>query len=266
MGFTLDGGAIVAGYEDGLLAVTDAETFQPTLKLAGAHDAPISALRVVSENLFAVGDEDGAVRLWDRRGGPSPAYHSGRHTDFITDLALHARDSCLVATSGDGTISVHDLAKRKLRARSEEDADDELLSAVVVKKGKKVVCGTQSGVINLYSWGYFNDCSDRCGARPQAPQRTRSSSTPPPGAAQRRQAAGLLPSPPPPPPQLPARRRGPGASLHARPATRPAPPPPPPALPPARPGSPATPSLWTPSSSLTRTPSSPAPATACCAS
>jgi ATP-dependent RNA helicase DOB1 len=48
------------------------------------------------------------------------------------------------------------------RARSESDADDEMLSAAVVKGGKKVVCGCGSGVLALYSWGYFNDCSDRC--------------------------------------------------------------------------------------------------------
>lgn len=50
---------------------------------------------------------------------------------------------------------------RKMRARSEEDADDELLSVVVAKGGKKVVVGSQSGVLNLYSWGYWKDCSDR---------------------------------------------------------------------------------------------------------
>lgn len=50
---------------------------------------------------------------------------------------------------------------RKMRARSEEDADDELLSVVMAKGGKKVVVGSQSGVLNLYSWGYWKDCSDR---------------------------------------------------------------------------------------------------------
>ena len=49
----------------------------------------------------------------------------------------------------------------QLRARSEDDADDELLSVAVVKSGNKVVTGSQMGVLNLYSWGYFNDCSDR---------------------------------------------------------------------------------------------------------
>jgi len=32
---------------------------------------------------------------------------------------------------------------------------------VLLKGDKKVVTGTQSGVINLYSWGHMDDCSDR---------------------------------------------------------------------------------------------------------
>lgn len=49
----------------------------------------------------------------------------------------------------------------QIRAQSENDADDELLSVAVMKGDKKVVAGTQSGVVNLYSWGHIDDCSDR---------------------------------------------------------------------------------------------------------
>lgn len=49
----------------------------------------------------------------------------------------------------------------QVRAQSEDDADDELLSVALLKGDKKVIAGTQSGVINLYSWGHMDDCSDR---------------------------------------------------------------------------------------------------------
>ena len=58
------------------------------------------------------------------------------------------------------------LCALQLRARSEEDADDELLSVAVVKDGNKAVVGAGSGVLSLYSWGYFNDCSDRFPGEP----------------------------------------------------------------------------------------------------
>ena len=49
----------------------------------------------------------------------------------------------------------------QVRGQSEDDADDELLSVAVMKGDKKLLAGTQSGVINLYSWGHIDDCSDR---------------------------------------------------------------------------------------------------------
>lgn len=40
-----------------------------------------------------------------------------KHTDFVSDAALHPREPALVVTSGDGTLSVHDLRGFKFRAR-----------------------------------------------------------------------------------------------------------------------------------------------------
>lgn len=53
----------------------------------------------------------------------------------------------------------------QLEARS-ENAEDELLSVVTTKQGRKIVCGSQSGILSLYSWGAWNDCSDRFPGHP----------------------------------------------------------------------------------------------------
>lgn len=42
------------------------------------------------------------------------------------------------------------------------------LTVAVVKDGKKVVCGSQSGVLSIFSWGYWNDCSDRFPGHPES--------------------------------------------------------------------------------------------------
>lgn len=47
----------------------------------------------------------------------------------------------------------------QVRQRSEES--EELSAVAVLKHGKKVVCGTQLGVLNIFSWGQIADCSDR---------------------------------------------------------------------------------------------------------
>jgi hypothetical protein len=38
-----------------------------------------------------------------------------KHSDYISDAVLHARDMALVVTSGDGTLSVHDIRTCKFR-------------------------------------------------------------------------------------------------------------------------------------------------------
>eukprot|EP00983_Pelagomonas_calceolata_P037793 1136510-Pelagomonas_calceolata.AAC.2 len=102
-----------------------------------------------SASLIASGDEGGGLKIWDARakkqvfdtrgmlkkeeryalsGGcpPSGAYRHGTnpvayilHTDYISDAALHERERALVVSSGDGTLSVHDLraGAYKFRAR-----------------------------------------------------------------------------------------------------------------------------------------------------
>lgn len=75
----------------------------------------------------------------------SPCVHTASILRCNLDMTLVQQDDC-------------DL---QIRAQSENDADDELLSVSLLKGDKKVVTGTQSGVINLYSWGNMDDCSDR---------------------------------------------------------------------------------------------------------
>lgn len=63
-------------------------------------------------------------------------------------------------SSGDGYLSVLHLRKGTLEARS-DNTEDELLSIAIVKYGKNVVTGTQSGVLNVWSWGDWGDYKDR---------------------------------------------------------------------------------------------------------
>jgi hypothetical protein len=38
-----------------------------------------------------------------------------KHSDFISGFALHEKEHCLLACSGDGTLSAHDLRKGKFK-------------------------------------------------------------------------------------------------------------------------------------------------------
>lgn len=40
------------------------------------------------------------------------------------------------------------------------------LLSVVAQHGKKVVCGTQAGIVNIYTWGHWRDLDDRALGHP----------------------------------------------------------------------------------------------------
>ncbi|GFR46760.1 hypothetical protein Agub_g8386 [Astrephomene gubernaculifera] len=194
--FTHDGSAVLAGYSDHIVRSYDTTTGKLVQTFSGEHDQALSRVYALDPNVFVSGDEEGLVVLWDARssngsgngcsgsgrgssknasgggggGGRGATYRYTHHTDYISDFALNSRAGALVVTSGDATLSVHDLRKRKALARSEDDNDDELLSCCVVKGGRKVVAGSQSGVLQLYSWGHWNDCSDRFPGHPESVQ------------------------------------------------------------------------------------------------
>ncbi len=44
----------------------------------------------------------------------------------------------------------------------------QLLSIVLVKHGQKVITGTQEGILYIFSWGSWGDCSDRFPGHPES--------------------------------------------------------------------------------------------------
>ena len=70
-------------------------------------------LRRTKPTSFA-GDDSGVIKLWDSRQSDAVASLEA-HDDFVSDLALHERESCLLSVSGDGTLAVTDLRTNKVR-------------------------------------------------------------------------------------------------------------------------------------------------------
>ncbi|XP_028075714.1 WD repeat-containing protein 55-like [Camellia sinensis] len=110
-------------------------------------------LRVVPTKKYAAFLPGLAVDIWGRQEQLS-------HVACFLKLWLASDSIRLLGTSGDGTLSVCNLRSNKVQTRS-EFSEDELLSVLIMKNGRKVICGTQTGTLLLYSWGFFKDCSDR---------------------------------------------------------------------------------------------------------
>uniref|UniRef100_A0A1J3F7T6 WD repeat-containing protein 55 n=1 Tax=Noccaea caerulescens TaxID=107243 RepID=A0A1J3F7T6_NOCCA len=157
--FIDDGQRIVTASADCSIRATDVETGASVAHLENAHEDAVNTLMTVTETTIASGDDKGCVKVWDTRQR-SCSHEFNVHEDYISDMTFQSSSMKLVATSGDGTLSVCNLRTNKVQSHS-EFSEDELLSVVIMKNGRKVICGTQDGTLMLYSWGFFKDCSDR---------------------------------------------------------------------------------------------------------
>jgi WD40 repeat protein len=117
------------------------------------------------------------------------------NSDYISAFQVSSDFKTLLATSADGVLTVIELvksdnlksdtsevgvkpSKSELNpktitgpfqlARQSDEQGDELLSMVILKGGKKVVVGSQEGVLNIWSWGTWGDISDRFPGHPMS--------------------------------------------------------------------------------------------------
>ncbi|XP_021726284.1 WD repeat-containing protein 55-like [Chenopodium quinoa] len=157
--FINEGRAIVTGSADCSILATDVETGAKIAHLKNAHTDAVNSIINLTEATIASGDDSGCVKLWDTRQ-QSCCHTFQVHEEYISDMTFASDSLRLLATSGDGTLSVCSIRSNKVQAQS-EFCEDEPLSVVIMKNGRKVICGTQSGTLLLYSWGFFKDCSDR---------------------------------------------------------------------------------------------------------
>ncbi|MQL69996.1 hypothetical protein Taro_002302 [Colocasia esculenta] len=157
--FIDSGRVILTASADCSILASDVETGNSIIHLEDAHEDPVNRLVNMTENTVATGDDEGCIKVWDTRERTCCNTFDA-HEDYISDMTFVSTSMQVLATSGDGTLSVCDLRKNKVKAQS-EFSEDEPLSIVTMKNGRKVVCGTQTGAILLYSWGYFKDCNDR---------------------------------------------------------------------------------------------------------
>ena len=73
----------------------------------------------------------------------------------------------IVISSGDGTLGCLNLTTNKMVGQC-DNLEDELLSCEIVKNGRKVVAGSQEGVLDIFTYGKWDDISDRYPGHPQS--------------------------------------------------------------------------------------------------
>ncbi|KAJ2357985.1 WD domain repeat-containing protein 55 [Coemansia sp. RSA 2618] len=164
--FSGDGSLLYTASKDRSWQAMDVATGAETTRIATAHEKPLNLIKYVNEQIVATGDEAGCVKLWDVRQ-KKQAFAYSEHVDYVSDMVFHAPKRHLLATSGDGCLSVYDVRKAKPFQVS-ANQDDELLSVAVIRNGSKVVVGETDGVMGIFSYGQFGDVTDRFPGHPQS--------------------------------------------------------------------------------------------------
>ncbi len=178
LGFVNDGALLLTGSSDRSILALDTATGKPLAKLEHAHKSAVNRLKVLDRNLVATGDDDGVVKVWDTRQQTACGSFAP-FVDFVSDIAhvpgvddavaagANGPSGSLVVTSGDGTIAHLDMANWKELGQS-DNQEDELLSCVVMKNGRKAVAGSQTGILNIFNYGQWEDISDRFPGHPSS--------------------------------------------------------------------------------------------------
>ncbi|XP_023270282.1 WD repeat-containing protein 55 [Seriola lalandi dorsalis] len=157
--FSADGLKLYSVSRDKAVHLLDVERGQLVTRIRGAHGAPIYSLLLVDENILATGDDGGTLKVWDMRKGTA-IMDLKQHEDYISDIAVDQAKRILLTTSGDGTMGVFNIKRRRFELLSEYQSSD-LTSVALMKRGKKVVCGSSEGTIYIFNWNGFGATSDR---------------------------------------------------------------------------------------------------------
>lgn len=157
--FSGDGQKLFSVSKDKAVHIMDVEAGKLVTRIPKAHKDSISALRLVDENIFATGDDEGTLKVWDLRKGTS-FMDLKHHEDYISEIAVDQAKKILLTSSGDGTMGVFNIKRRRFELLSEFQSGD-LTSVSIMKRGRKVVCGSTEGTIYIFNWNGFGATSDR---------------------------------------------------------------------------------------------------------
>ncbi|RZF48543.1 hypothetical protein LSTR_LSTR011158 [Laodelphax striatellus] len=151
--YSHDGQKIFTVSKDKSIVATDSETGQFVHVFDKAHSAALFSISIISEHLFATGDEDGAVKLWDiRHEQPILSVHKVK--DYISSIVTNASRRYLACTTGEGTVVSINIVAKKFHVES-EPYESELTCAGLYKDDGKLVCGTATGQLLVYNWAEF---------------------------------------------------------------------------------------------------------------
>lgn len=111
--FNHDGTVLFSASKDRSILLTDLQTGKFKRSYEQAHEQPVCKMNVFDENLFATGDDDGTVKVWDIRDkANSPIFSLKEVDDYITSILTNDAKKILLTTSGDGYLTAINIGAR----------------------------------------------------------------------------------------------------------------------------------------------------------
>ncbi|KAF7993820.1 hypothetical protein HCN44_011089 [Aphidius gifuensis] len=138
------------------IVIVDFETEKWKRFYENAHDCPIYTTTIVDENLFATGDDDGCVKLWDiRENTTTPIFSVEVTKNSVNSMLTNDDKEWLVCASNSNVLTTLSLNTRQL-IDSEECGKDGLLTSLgIFKNGTKLVTTNNLGGMYIFQWGKF---------------------------------------------------------------------------------------------------------------
>uniref|UniRef100_A0A8B9DTI3 WD repeat domain 55 n=1 Tax=Anser cygnoides TaxID=8845 RepID=A0A8B9DTI3_ANSCY len=201
--FSPDGQRLLTVSKDKAIHILTVEDGRLETRIAKAHSAALNCVLPIDHHLLATGDDGGELKVWDLRKGEA-ILEARQHEEYISAMAVDGNGKILltarycrawwhlgqapcpswqgtrvaaprvlvpqghsVSHSGDGTMGVFNIKRRRFELLSEPQNGD-LTSVVLLKRGKKVACGSSEGTIYLFNWNGFGATSDRFALRAES--------------------------------------------------------------------------------------------------
>ncbi|XP_076767161.1 WD repeat-containing protein 55 homolog isoform X1 [Xylocopa sonorina] len=158
--FNESGKILFSAGKDLCIALTDVETNILVRTYESAHEEPIYTMTVIGEHLFATGDDNGVVKLWDLRQKENvPIFSIKKMEDYVSAIVTNKDEKYLVCASGDGSLTTFNIPGKKMHVQTEE-YEEELTCLGLFKYETKILVGTSKGKMYVYNWGEFGLHSD----------------------------------------------------------------------------------------------------------
>ncbi|XP_040460882.1 WD repeat-containing protein 55 [Falco naumanni] len=164
--FSQDGQKLFTVSKDKSIHMLTVEEGRLETRFPKAHGSALNCVLPIDNHVFATGDDGGMLKVWDLRKGDA-ILEARQQEEYISAMAVDGNGKILLTASGDGTLGVFNVKRRRFELLSEPQNGD-LTSVVLLKRGKKVACGSSEGTIYLFNWDGFGAASDRFALRAES--------------------------------------------------------------------------------------------------